>query len=439
MKISVSKESVVYQGPAYEDSYWGQVQFPEILKCADGSLAIKIHAGDDNWKEFGQDKDVWRVSKDNGITWEVADKSAAAMAGQLLPNGDRLYFPMVTGRTCQASRLKPARIVTQTLPSDRITKEEDGSWPYPAFMYRDIFESVNYIYDMDTLPDDFAGKEWHAYRIKKGENQAVEEKVQVIHPHMSVRGVIAKEEFVMPPFCPLGRGVQVDKEGNLWLTSYTGAHLNPYNGGVDVCSAAVLYKSTDNGQTFELTGYIPYIPNTTKHPRAYLCDGFTETAMAFMDDGSIIVLLRATGVFMGGTEWNPMYFARSTDGGKTFSEPVEFDDCGVLPNLVKLECGVTLAAYGRPGIFVRGTLDPSGQEWEDRVEIMTPGDRSHLMNTPPKRPNFHQWAGSCCNVDLKPIGHNQAILAYSDFYYPDQSGKTDKKLKTILTRIITVE
>lgn len=438
MKITVSKESVVYQGPAYEDSYWGQVQFPEILKYSDGTLAVKTHVGDDSWREFGQNKDVWCVSGDNGITWEKTDHEVASRVGHLLPSGDRLFFPLVTGITCKKSDLKEARIVTQRLPSDKITKEADGSWPYPVFMYRDIFLNANYIYDLETLPDEYSKKEWLAYRIKKGSTEAVPEKVKIIHPHMSVHGVVGNDDMVMAPFSPYGRGFTTDKEGNIWLTSYTGAHLNPYNGGVDVCSASVLYKSTDNGHTFELAGYIPYIPNTTKHPTAYMCDGFSETALTFMDDGSMIVLLRATGVFLGGPEWNTMYFARSTDGGKTFSEPEEFDKCGVLPNLVRLDCGVTLAAYGRPGIYVRGTTDPSGLEWEDPVEIMTGEDRSHLMNNPPERPNFHQWAGSCCNVNLQPIGPDQAIIAYSDFYYPDQSGKTDKKLKTILTRIITV-
>lgn len=439
MKISISKESVVYQGPAYEDSYWGQVQFPEIFKCENGDLAIKTHDADDNWAEFGRNKDVWCISKDNGATWERKLDMRETEVGHLLPNGDRLHFPLRTGLTCKTSELKPARIVTQRLPSDKITKEADGSWPYPQFMYIDIFGQSNYIYAMDTLPDEYSKKEWIGYRTKAGESESTEERVKVIHPHMSVRGVIRKEDFVMAPFCPYGRGFRTDKEENIWITSYSGAHLNPYNGGVDVCSASLLYKSSDNGHTFELAGYIPYIPNTTKHPTAYMCDGFSETALEIMDDGSMIVLLRATSVFLGGPEWNTMYFARSTDGGKTFSEPEEFDKCGVLPNLVKLDCGVTLAAYGRPGIYLRATEDPSGIKWEKPIEIMTADDRSHLMNNPPERPNFHQWAGSCCNVDLKPIGKNQAIIAYSDFYYPDQSDKTDKKLKTILTRVITVE
>ena len=439
MKIKISKESVVYQGPAYEDSHWGEVQFPEIVCCADGALAIKTHVADDSWKEFGKNQDVWCISRDNGESWERTDNSVVFQTGYLLPSGDRLYFPLVTGVTCKRSDVKEARIVTQKLPSDKITKEEDGSWPYPVFMYRDIFLNANHIYDLETLPDEYAKKEWLAYRIAKGDTAAVPEKVKIVHPHMSVRGVIGNGDMVMAPFSPYGRGFRFDKEGNIWLTSYTGAHLNPYNGGVDVCSASLLYKSTDNGHTFELAGYIPYIPNTTKHPNAYMCDGFSETALEFMDDGSMIVLLRATSVFLGAPEWNSMYYARSTDGGKTFSEPQEFDKCGVLPNLLKLDCGVTLAAYGRPGIYVRATSDPHGVDWEDPIEVMTGEDRSSLMNNPPARPNFHQWAGSCCNVDLKPIGPNQAILAYSDFYYPDQSGKTNKKLKTILTRIITVE
>ncbi|MBE6891317.1 MAG: exo-alpha-sialidase [Ruminococcaceae bacterium] len=439
MKISISKESVVFQGPAYEDSYWGQVQFPEIFICEDKSLVIKTHVADDSWKEFGRNKDVWCISKNNGLTWERKADMYETEVGHILPNGDRLHFPLRTGISCKVSEIKKARIVTQRLPSDTIIKEADGSWPYPVFMYRDIFGSANYIYDMETLPDAYSKKEWVCYRKKARDSQSTEEKVKVVHPHMSVRGVIKNEDLIMAPFCPYGRGFRTDKEGNIWITSYTGSHLNPYNGGVDIFSASVLYKSSDNGHSFELSGYIPYIPNTTKHPTAYMCDGFTETALEIMDDGSMIVLLRATSVFMGGPEWNTMYIARSTDGGKTFSEPQEFDTCGVLPNLVKLECGVTLAAYGRPGIYLRATCDPSGIDWEDPIEIMTPDDRSHLMNNPPKRPDFHQWAGSCCNVDLKPISPNQAIIAYSDFYYPDQSGKTDKKLKTILTRIITVE
>ena len=54
-------------------------------------------------------------------------------------------------------------------------------------MYRDIFLNANYIYDLEALPDEYAKKEWLAYRIAKGDTVAVPEKVKIVHPHMSVR------------------------------------------------------------------------------------------------------------------------------------------------------------------------------------------------------------------------------------------------------------
>ena len=125
MKISISKESVVFQGPAYEDSYWGQVQFPEIFICEDKSLVIKTHVADDSWKEFGRNKDVWCISKNNGLTWERKTDMYETEVGHILPNGDRLHFPLRTGISCKVSEIKKARIVTQRLPSDTIIKEAE--------------------------------------------------------------------------------------------------------------------------------------------------------------------------------------------------------------------------------------------------------------------------------------------------------------------------
>ena len=78
-------------------------------------------------------------------------------------------------------------------------------------------------------------------------------------------------------------------------------------------------------------------------------------------------------------------------------------------------------------------------KWEEPIEIMTPNDRSPLMNDPPARPDFHEWCGSCCNVSLLPISDNSSLLVYSDFYVPDACGKTNKKLKSMMCRVITVE
>ena len=116
-----------------------------------------------------------------------------------------------------------------------------------------------------------------------------------------------------------------------------------------------------------------------------------------------------------------MYWSRSTDEGRTWSDPEVFDNLGVWPAIITLNNGVTLTTYGRPGIYLRATADLSGIEWEDRYEIMAP-DASGLTNT-------------CAYTDLIALDDNTAYLIYSDFYYPDDEGK---KRKTILGRKITV-
>lgn len=443
MKISVSKESVVFQGPASEDCIWGEIQFPKIFKNPDGTIAIRTHFGDDtpeSWgdEETGDGSQVWCISKDNGITWERTSHAMNSEVGLLLPNGDRIYAPWPKVLIYPEDQMKADRITTATLPSDKPTKQADGSWPYPVFTFKNIWGCRVQIYDVDTLPDEFAKREVTLYRVKKGETHAVEEKALIEQPYMSRWSHIAHGEFTYSSFHFGESDMKLDKEGNLWVSSFTGPHMNPYTGGIDPHTAAVIHKSTDNGKTFQLVSYIPFNLDTTKHPTAHLGVGFWEPVLEFMEDGSMIVLLRTAGVFYGGPEWNPMYLIRSTDGGKTFSEPVEFG-VGVKPQICKLGCGITLTAYGRPGIFVRASNDPSGVEWSEPIEIMTADDRSHLMNNPPERPDFHEWVGSCCNVCLEPIDETHALLAYSDFYYPDQSGDSNKKLRTILTRIITVD
>ena len=138
-----------------------------------------------------------------------------------------------------------------------------------------------------------------------------------------------------------------------------------------------------------------------------------------MPDGGMITLMR-TGSF------TPSYLARSTDGGRTWSKPVQFDRCGVLPRLMHLDCGVTIATYGRPGMFIRATDDPSGQIWDDPIEVM-----------PWKDPKTNKdWEDSCYYTRLLPVDDRTIMMAYSDFRVKDENG-VDRKC--ILVRTIHVD
>ncbi len=439
MKITISQEKVVYQGKPYEECVWGEIQFPALYKTVGGDFAVAVQTFGDLVENHGNDNFVWVASKD-GENWSPTDSSVKNdFEGLLLPNGDRIAYGFtVPPVIVPVSELKPSRYARAFLPGDKSEKCADGNWPYPIFSFVDVFKNERRIYDVDTLPDGIIKKEWTISRKKKGDSEYRVEKVPFEFPNMSVWGSVSNGNMVISrpaPFC----GLKLDREGNVWGTTYIGPHINPYTRGVDMFGAVVLFKSTDNAHSFKLTGYIPFSPDTFKHPTSYLGGGFNESDIEFMDDGSIIVFLRTTDVAMGGPEWNTMYFARSTDGGKTFSEPAEFDSFGVLPKLLKLDCGATILAYGRPGIYVRATDDIKGIEWGEPVEIMTADDRSSLMNNPPEHADFHQWAGSCCYTSMVPIDETHALIVYADFFYPDATGETNKKFKTILSRIITVE
>ena len=122
----------------------------------------------------------------------------------------------------------------------------------------------------------------------------------------------------------------------------------------------------------------------------------------------------------------PSYIAYSYDGGNTWTKPVKFDRIGVSPQILKLDCGVTLASYGRPGVFLRATDDPHGKEWDAPVEIL------------PFIP-FESWTwglDSCSYTGLLSLDERTALLVYSDFGVKDDEG-TERKC--LLVRKIHVE
>jgi hypothetical protein len=99
-----------------------------------------------------------------------------------------------------------------------------------------------------------------------------------------------------------------------------------------------------------------------------------------------------------------------------------FDEIGVLPQITRLACGVTLATYGRPIIYLKATDDESGGEWTEHIEIgISPSDHDR----------------SCCYTRLLPIDDKSALLVYSDFNFSEKASGEPKK--SILVRKITIQ
>ena len=379
--LLVGDPMIVSQAPP-EIRGWGPWQFPYIERLADGTLHVRYHVAADSATAYGLPTGH-ALSSDEGQNWQVVEHPAAP-GGLLLPNGDRLR--------------------SVSLPSLRRTKV---SLPRPVGTVRGTYGSDYHRYRAQDVAPDLAG--WRFARLSPGETEWREERA-TMHIPGEVRQVA--EDVLVFPWLYQDR-LQVAPDGSLW----TPLHLRRIVSGKLRSKLAISFlSSADDGHTWGMVSEIPYLPDRAADPDADRRDGFTEPDCAFMPDGTILCLLRTTdGIGIG-----PMYVSRSTDGGHSWSEPRVFDSYGVWPQLLTLGCGTTLAAYGRPGLCVRATNDPSGWVWGDRYTVVEPGGIG---------------TDTCSYSSLIALDAHTALIAYSDFHVPDRLGED---CKTILVRRITV-
>lgn len=431
MKLTMGEEHVIVRGVCPEEQLWGAYQFPRPYNLGD-RLVIAVHVTDDDIKSFGN-TNRWFESWDEGQTWKEIDASVSTECGLLLPNGDRIYFPMESGIALDHYKSTPQSQLTPGY--DFSKKAEEGTLPIPDGMTCWWDGTVINAYNADRLPESLSKKEWLVKRIPSGETEPVSSMVQVDWPYLT-RVVYSGDGYdnILKPIFPRGNP-KLGPDGAIWVSAFSGeGHINPATGQYSPYYSAELFRSEDNGHSFQLRGHMEYEADGREY--LYQSGGFSDSDFDFMPDGSIVWFFRTAWYLSTGREWDPMYMSRSTDMGHTWSKPVKFSDVGILPRLCRLECGTTLLCYARPGMFICASENESGTKWSDPLVAMTPDDRSHLANIKGDNTSFHDWDGSCNNPELVPLSSNSALLFYSDFYYPDEDGV---KRKTILCRKITVE
>ncbi len=413
VKIWLGEPRIVAQGGSWEEHQWGPYQFPGLQRADDGRFLVTYHIHPDSVDAYGRTNPV-KVS-DDGEHWsETDDPALIAQMGDPLPSGDRIsvvYRPPVP---YDDDRLPP---------------------PLNREKYKDLSARV---YLIDEIPGRPFEHKWPFLRRYAGTDQAVLEYSDVVWPNMFVNKVYhSKTPGILPPFAINGH-TRIAPDGTIWRTVEERCAVDPANGGFNPFYCVYYFTSNDNGRTFTFRSWIPYTPDTRENPNAFFVEGFNEGDVGFMPDGSVITLLRTDSAA-------PSYIARSTDNGYTWSKPVQFDRLGVDPNLCPLKCGITLASYGRPGLYLRATDDPSGLRWDDPVEIV-PGEitpdrirdlAGGYYGTQEDSVDLSKFdhPTTCAYSSLLPTGDDTALFLYSDFNYPDAGGKL---CKTILSRKIRV-
>ena len=93
MKLILGEEHVVVRGIRPEEKLWGPYQFPLPYRL-DDRILVSVHVEEDTIVTSGNPT-RWFESFDEGNTWQETEPKNAAQCGLKLPNGDRLYFPVV--------------------------------------------------------------------------------------------------------------------------------------------------------------------------------------------------------------------------------------------------------------------------------------------------------------------------------------------------------
>ncbi len=382
MKAKVTFDEPIMVAQATPDiRHWGPYQFPNLSRLADGRIHIAYHIEADSARSYGLDNGhaIYNATKK---CWEPVLPKDLPDEGFIMPNGD-----MVHGI------------------SNRSVPEEKLNLPEPVAVKDICYEPAVKFFHEEQIPQELRG--WNFKRKLKGETEWQQEIMNwknEYYLHDIMAGVL--------PVPSLGALFNL-KDGGVMMYAYY--FFLEENG--DVFMRPGYVRTDDNGKSWQYVGSIPYTPDVSKDEFAPIRDGFTEPCTVQLDNGNLFTLMRTTDKKGVG----PMYASVSCDIGKTWSKPWVVDELGVWPRILQLKNGITLMTYGRPGLFMRTCTKGDCSDISDRIMIVS--DDSIRGNT-------------CAYSSLLAIDDNTAMMAYSDFNYPDKEGKP---CKTILTRLVHTE
>ena len=415
--------TVVIQPGTYEEYGWGYYQFVKILPTLSGGQYIYWSMANDSSTAEGEetkDGTSQLVSDNGGDTWS-----------------DKVYtdIPISDVRLSDGSYLTGIRGGSSSKQDWLTSSNYETNLQTPAYNVTN-----HHLYFAEDFKNNFDQGKLTLTSVdpKTGETTTFDATVNWQHAPMSAFEQ-GDEIYVTDFSTAFGMGSPanvISKNGTLYLCIASHGFNSSAENREDALFAysdyysIYVFKSTDDARTWDYVSQV--LVNDEVYQEGIECqkagkgvfEGFNEPMMEVMPDGSIVMLMRS------GSENQPSYIVRSADGCKTWSDPVVFDSVGVKPQILTLECGVTVATYGREGLYVRATTDASGMAWEEPICIPLSGEKldSSSLGDDKRISDYY----TC----LFALDSTTVLMIYTDFYYQDDGG-TPKK--TILARIITVQ
>jgi len=366
---------------ATETLPWGFFQFPKLYYSTEGSIICQIAYKNDSIDSY-DGKYLFYMSSNQGKHWDqVADKY----------NDTSLLME----NECY---LQGAEFVN-AFESDLVEKYES------VYKYDD-----KSLFDGSLISESDYSTKFNCieYNPKQKTNDYFTSTIEWPHrPIRIINGLTCPSGMVMYPYSMhTSNSIIKENDGSLLMAVYSEGFDSEtgeivYNKHYNI----YLFRSFDSARTWKYVGQILTKPIYCEEQK----EGFCEPVLQILKNGIYFILMR-TG------SGAPLYCAYSYDQGSTWVDIQKFADIGVDPQLLQLNCGVTLASYGRPGIYIRTTDDIECKVWEKPQCI--------LEDSP-----------SCCYTSLIALNDNKALLAYSKFEYLDDNNTI---IKRIIAREITI-
>lgn len=399
--LSLGEPRVIVQG-AVGDQTWGHYQFPATRLSRSGDILVYWGYGSDTLeyeKHDGGFKPPY-VSKDGGETWSPCPGGDEPDYRWLMPDGKVFHG------FCNSSAHPMAK----------------GWWDQytPAVTWGDGYRMY--------FAEDFGRSEDTVVKAQifdpaTGETEVYEPVIN--WPRAPITCYPGDRIYPLTQVFALSNGSITLRDGVFYMSLYIygfdstaqtrEASVNPYNHYF----SSYIFTSEDCARTWNFISQVPVTEETFNPVVGF--EGFCEPQLDRMPDGSFVMLIR-TGAR------KPSYITRSADGCHTWSKPVQFDDCGVRPQILSLPCGVTLASYGRPVLRLRATGDPAGLQWEDPITIPLADIEGNA--------DTHRMEISCFYTRLVALDDHSALWIYTEFLRPNADGQP---AKAVIARKITVE
>ncbi|MBI4328151.1 MAG: DUF4838 domain-containing protein, partial [Chloroflexi bacterium] len=187
------------------------------------------------------------------------------------------------------------------------------------------------------------------------------------------------------------------------------------DGSVPVYPPVVLLSSADRGRTWVFGGIIA-------HDRQRM---FVRARLAPMPSGGLICLLGTS----KDDKPRPIYLTRTNKSQEGWSQPELWTAEGAWPEILGLDCGVTVVAYGAAGkVWLRLSADPEGRVWTGPLaaDEETTGDF--------REGGTVAWAPAYAS--LAALDARRFLMAYRGLH---QASPRDRPRQALLAREVTVD